>query len=152
MTKHASLLKKRNFELAGEINLNVGDYDKLSGFIKASLANLSDIKDHRDVVYVYVVDGVIAYVGETGENFSTRYKRHINGVMSTKKEAIPSRVRWRKLLGSKGVAQIYIHKCDSVDYCGEKVSLRGGFESALISKFKPELNSLREAQKRKMAE
>lgn len=150
MTNHTSRLQERGFELAGDLTLDIGNYTKPSQFIKASLESLTDIKDHMDVVYVYVVDGVIVYVGETGENFSTRFKRHINGVMSTSKEPIPSRLRWRELLGSNGVAQIYIHKCQTSDYFGEQVSLRGGFESALISKFDPALNSPREAQKRKM--
>lgn len=151
MTQHKLLLQERGFEHAGDIHLNMGEYTKPSEFIKSALNGLSQIKDHIDAVYVYVVDGEIVYVGETGENFSTRFKRHINGVMSTSKKPIPSRVRWRELLGSKGIAQIYIHRCQSADYFGEQVSSRVGFESALISKFNPPLNSPRESQKRKMA-
>lgn len=151
MTNSTALLQERGFEFAGDIQLNMSQYTKPSEFIKTALAGLSNIKDHIDAVYVYVVQDEIVYVGETGENFSTRFKRHINGVMSTSKKTIPSRVRWRELLASNGVAQIYIHRCQSADYFGEQVSSRVGFESALISKFDPPLNSMRESQKRKMA-
>lgn len=141
-------LKDRGFELAGNIKLNLSSYTP-NEFIKASLASLSDIKDHLDVVYVYLVDGQIAYVGESGESFSTRFTRHIRGV--SQKEPIPSRVRWKELLNSNGLAEIHIHKCGAIDYLGEEVSPRVGFESALITKFNPPLNSPRKSQKRKMA-
>ena len=146
---NASFLKEHGFNLAGNIALNMSDCATSNEFIKASLLSLSDAKDFHDVVYVYLVDGRIVYVGESGESFATRFTRHIRGV--SQKAPIPSRVRWKELLTSNGSAQIYIHKCGVVDYFGEEVSPRVGFESALITKFNPPLNSPRKAQKIKMA-
>ncbi len=148
MTAHKSFLESKTFELAGDITLNLGEYSTPNEFIKTSLNMLADIKDHEDVVYIYLVDNKIAYVGESGESFAIRFKRHINGV--SQKKSIPSRERWRELLKNGGVAQIYIHKCTPLDYLGESVSPRVGLESALITKFNPPLNSPKKAQIRKM--
>lgn len=151
MTNHTHSLKDKAFELAGEISLNLNKCNTPIEFIKASLAALSEIKNHHDVVYAYVVDDKIMYIGESGESFAIRFTRHINGVSQQGKKPIPSRVRWRELLNSGGKAQIYIHQCATSNYHSEEVSLRVGFESALITKFNPPLNSPRKAQKRKMA-
>jgi hypothetical protein len=150
MTNHTHTLKDKAFELAGEITLNLNQCKSPNEFIKTSLAALSEIKTHHDVVYAYVVDCQIMYIGESGESFATRFTRHINGVSQQGKKPIPSRVRWREMLNSGGKAQIYIHQCATSNYHSEEVSLRVGFESALITKFNPPLNSPRKAQKRKM--
>lgn len=150
MTNHISILKDKVFEFAGEITLNLNECKTPIEFIKASLSALSEIKNHHDVVYAYVLDGQIMYIGESGESFATRFTRHINGVSQQGKKPIPSRVRWREMLNKGGKAQIYIHKCATSNYHSEEVSLRVGFESALITKFNPPLNSPRKAQKRKM--
>lgn len=140
-------LNSLGFELAGEIDLNLNGNPR--EFIDASLGKLSHIKDHLDVVYIYFVNNQIAYVGESGESFAIRFKRHIKGV--SQKGSIPSRERWKEMLNNGKTAHIYIHKCEPLDYLGEEVSPRVGFESALITKFNPPLNKPKKAQIRKMA-
>lgn len=84
MTAHKSFLESKTFELAGDITLNLGEYSTPNEFIKTSLNMLADIKDHEDVVYIYLVDNKIVYVGESGESFAIRFKWHINGVSQKK--------------------------------------------------------------------
>lgn len=123
-------LKKVGFKCVGEWNIQDN---------KINL-DLRDIKDQSDVLYSFVVDNNIKYIGKTTNPLLKRMKWYEKPGASQSTN-IRNNSNIKIALESKQKVEIFCFKgAFSLKYEGYKVNLAAGLEDSLIKNLSPEWN------------
>lgn len=103
---------------------------------------LSDSFKKERVVYAFVVEGTVKYIGVcegTTTTLTDRMKRHKNMTGGGTNERIAQKIK--DCLDEKKTVKIFALKPKTLcRYCGLTIDLVNGLKNPLIQKFKPEWN------------
>lgn len=119
------------------------------GFIKVGYWNLVDFKinfvlsshgEEKDVLYSYVSNGQIYYIGKTTRSLEQRLKGYQRPGPTQKTNIRVNKSILYHLERALPIDIYILPDPESLKYRGYKISLAGGLEDTLIDVFKPEWN------------
>lgn len=107
----------------------------LSSYINDKLKEMGEIAKKKNVIYAYVVDGMVVYLGETERTFRERYNNHIRNLVDYAINNKPAYLRWVEFFKVTDRYEIWQMSAPQVEVMGLIVNIRQDFETALIGEF-----------------
>jgi hypothetical protein len=137
---HIDKLKKFGFSLIGVFSggddlIALKQEGNLSSHINDKLMVMGETAKKKNVIYAYVVDGMVVYLGETERTFRERYNNHIRNLVDFAIESKPAYLRWVKFFKTTDRYEIWQMPAPQVEVMGLKVNIRQDFETVLIGEF-----------------
>lgn len=96
---------------------------------------------HVGVIYAYVENGEVVYIGETERTYIARQRNHLMNVYFTDHRRTAAVSKWQEFFASTAGYDIYILPAPVLEYAGLLVSLRQDLETTLVGMFSPRLNT-----------
>lgn len=119
----------------GEDLIALKQEGNLSSFINDKLEKMGEAAKKKNVIYAYVVDGMVIYLGETERTFRERYNNHIRNLVDFAIDNKPAYQRWVEFFKTTGHYEIWQMLAPQVEVMGLKVNVRQDFETVLINEF-----------------
>lgn len=113
----------------------------LSGYINDKLRAMGNKVKIENVIYAYVVDGRVVYLGESERTFGKRYNNHIRNLVDYAIDNKPAYLRWVAFFKTTDRYEIWQMPAPQVEVMGLKLNIRQDFETALIGVFEPTMNT-----------
>jgi len=126
----------------GEDLIAIRQEGNLSSHINDKLKAMGETAKKKNVIYAYVVDGMVVYLGETERSFRERYNNHIRNLVDFAIENKPAYLRWVEFFKTTDRYEIWQMPAPQVEVMGLKVNIRQDFETVLIGEFEyPMMNT-----------
>lgn len=144
---HIDKLKQFGFKpiaefSGGEDLISLKRDGNLSSYIKGKIEAMGDMATIENVIYAYVVDGTVVYLGESERTFGKRYNNHIRNLVDFAINNKPAYLRWVEFFKTTDRYEIWQMAAPRVEVMGLNLNIRQDFETALISVFDyPEMNT-----------
>lgn len=119
----------------GEDLIAIKQEGNLSSYINEKLKVMGETAKEKNVIYAYVVDGMVVYFGETERSFRERYNNHIRNLVDFAIENKPAYLRWVEFFKTTDCYEIWQMPAPQVEVMGLKVNIRQDFETMLIGEF-----------------
>lgn len=124
----------------GEDLIALKQEGNLPSYITDRLKAMGETAKIKNVIYAYVVDGMVVYIGETERTFRERYNDHIRNLVDFAIRNKPAYLNWVEFFKTTEQYEIWQMPSPQVVYKGLKVNIRQDFETVLIGEFGPRLN------------
>lgn len=143
---HIDKLKQFGFSCIGEFSggedlIAIKQGRGLSSYINDKLKTMGEIAKIENVIYAYVVDGIVVYLGESERTFCKRYNNHIRNLVDFAIEGKPAYLRWVEFFKNTDRYEIWQMHAPRVEVMGLNINIRQDFETALIGVFTPTMNT-----------
>lgn len=143
---HIGKLKQFGFSRIGKFSggedlIALKQEGRLSSYINDRLKAMGDLAKIENVIYAYVVNGIVIYLGESERTFSKRYNNHIRNLVDYAIEKKPAYLRWVEFFKTTGCYEIWQMSAPRVKIMGLTLNIRQDFETALIGEFSPSMNT-----------
>lgn len=144
---HIEKLRQFGFSLIGEFSggddlVLLKQEGRLSKYISDNLDAMGDAAKIENVIYAYVVDGVVVYLGESERTFRKRYNNHIRNLVDFAINNKQAYLRWVEFFKTTDRYEIWQRVAPEVEVMGLRLSIRQDFETALIREFSmPPMNT-----------
>lgn len=126
----------------GEDLIAIKQEGNLSYYINDKLKTMGETAKEKDIIYAYVVDGLVVYLGETERSFRERYNNHIRNLVDFAIESKPAYLGWVEFFKTTARYEIWQMPAPQVEVMGLKVNVRQDFETVLIGEFDyPKMNT-----------
>ncbi|MCE5181014.1 MAG: hypothetical protein LLG15_04355 [Betaproteobacteria bacterium] len=119
----------------GEDLIALKQEGNLSSYINDKLKAMDETTKKKNVIYAYVVDGMVVYLGETERTFRERYNNHIRNLVDFAIENKPAYLHWVEFFKTTNRYEIWQMPAPQVEFRGLKVTIRQDFETVLIGEF-----------------
>jgi hypothetical protein len=146
MMNHISKLKQFGFSCIGQFSgcedlVSLKREGTLSSYINDKLRTMGDAAKIENVIYAYVVNGMVVYLGESERTFGKRYNNHIRNLVDYAIRNQPSYLRWVEFFKKTDHYEIWQMPAPRVEVLGLNINVRQDFETALIGVFSPPMNT-----------
>jgi hypothetical protein len=144
---HVDKLKQFGFLCIGEFSggedlIDLKQEGNLSSYINDKLKVMGEAANEKNVIYAYVVDGVVVYLGETERTFRKRYNNHIRNLVDFAIKNKRAYIGWVEFFKNTDRYEIWQMPAPQVEVMGMTVNIRQDFETVLISEFDyPRMNT-----------
>lgn len=143
---HIYKLKQFGFSRIGEFSggadlIALKQDGNLSSYINDKLKTMGEMAKIRNVIYAYVVDGIVVYLGETERTFRERYNNHIRNLVDFAIASQPAYLRWVEFFKTTDRYEIWQMSAPKVEVLGLEVNIRQDFETTLIGVFHSTMNT-----------
>lgn len=143
---HIEKLKEFGFSRIGEFSggedlLAIKQDGKLSAYINDKLNAMGEMAKVENVIYAYVVDGIVVYLGESERTFRKRYNNHIRNLVDFAIERKGVYLRWVEFFKTTDRYEIWQRSAPTITVMGLNINIRQDFETALIGVFAPLMNT-----------
>lgn len=143
---HIDKLKQFGFSRIGEFTggedlIALKQDGNLSSYINDKLKTMGEIAKIKNVIYAYVVDDLVVYLGESERTFRERYNNHIRNLVDFAIEGKPAYLRWVEFFKTTNRYEIWQMPAPRVNVMGLEIVIRQDFETALIGVFDPMMNT-----------
>ncbi len=143
---HIDKLKQFGFSRIGEFSggedlIAIKQGGSLSSYINDKLMAMGEMAKIENVIYAYVVNGMVVYLGESERTFRKRYNNHIRNLVDFAIERKPAYLRWVEFFKKIDRYEIWQMPAPRVEVMGLNINIRQDFETALIGVFAPTMNT-----------
>jgi hypothetical protein len=143
---HIDKLKQFGFSLIGEFDggddlIDLKKNGILSSYINGKLNAMGEMARIENVIYAYVVDGMVVYLGESERTFGKRYNNHVRNLVDSAIGNKPAYLRWVEFFKATDRYEIWQMAAPQVEVMGLTINIRQDFETALIGIFSPPMNT-----------
>jgi hypothetical protein len=117
------------------------DHVSRGASVEDMLSELGGYGSFADLVYIYVCNDEVVYVGETKQSLRDRLNNRLLSLTASHKRHSGASARWLEFMNGEGSYSLWIRTSRKIAIDGVTVSLRLTEEQALIKKFMPRLNT-----------